>query len=67
MLVWLTMTTGARRGELCLRWSDVDLPGNLLTYRRAISQYGTERKEKDKDTKTHQQRRVSLDPEPVRR
>jgi integrase len=25
-LVWLTMTTGARRGELCaLRWSNVDL------------------------------------------
>ncbi len=65
MLVWLTMTTGARRGELCgLRWSDVDLPNNVLTYRRAISQYGTEREEKD--TKTHQQRRVSLDPETVK-
>nr|WP_255620941.1 site-specific integrase [Pseudonocardia sp. DSM 110487] len=31
MLVWLTMVTGARRGELCgLRWSHVDLPGAVL-------------------------------------
>ena len=64
-LVWLTMTTGARRGELCgLRWSDVELPNGVLTYRRAIAQDGRLRMEKD--TKTHQQRRVSLDPETVR-
>ena len=31
-LVWLTMTTGARRGELCaLRWSHVDLPNGVVT------------------------------------
>jgi integrase len=63
-LVWLTMTTGARRGELCgLRWSHVDLPSGVLTYRRAIAQDGRHREEKD--TKTHQQRRVTLDPETV--
>jgi integrase len=65
MLVWLTMTTGARRGELCgLRWSHVDLPNSVLTIRRAIAQHGTERQEKD--TKTHQQRRLALDPETVK-
>jgi integrase len=64
MLIWLTMVTGARRGELCaLRWSHVNLPGAVLTIRRAIAQHGTERFEKD--TKTHQQRRVALDPETV--
>lgn len=63
-LVWLTMTTGARRGELCgLRWSDVDLPSGVLTYRSAVAQYGGRRELKD--TKTHQQRRVALDPETV--
>lgn len=63
-LVWLTMTTGARRGELCgLRWSHVDLPTGVLTFRRAIAQDGRHREEKD--TKTHQQRRVALDPETV--
>ena len=63
-LVWLTVTTGARRGELCgLRWSDLDLPNGVLTYRRAIAQDGRRRTEKD--TKTHQQRRVSLDPATV--
>lgn len=63
-LVWLTMTTGARRGELCaLRWSHVDLMSGALTIRRAIAQDGTFRE--DKDTKTHQQRRLALDPETV--
>jgi integrase len=63
-LVWLTMTTGARRGELCaLRWSHVDLETGTITLRRSISQFGTERSEKD--TKTHQQRRLALDPETI--
>jgi integrase len=63
-LVWLAMTTGARRGELCgLRWSHVDLPSGVLTYRSAVAQYGGRRELKD--TKTHQQRRVTLDPETV--
>jgi integrase len=63
-LVWLTMTTGARRGELCaLRWEDVDLDTGVLTLRRSISQDGTRFEEKD--TKTHQQRRLALDPDTV--
>lgn len=63
-LVWMAMTTGCRRGELCaLRWSHVDLDGGTLMLRRAISQDGKLREEKD--TKTHQQRRIVLDPETV--
>jgi integrase len=62
-LVWLTMTTGARRGEICgLRWSHVDLDHGMITIRRTI--YLDQRgKLVEKDTKTHQQRRVVLDPE----
>jgi integrase len=64
MLVWLTMTTSARRGEVCaLRWSQVDLATGVVTLSRAIAQDGVHREEKD--TKTHQQRRVVLDPETV--
>lgn len=63
-LIWLTMTTGARRGELCaLRWSDVDLAAGTITIRRAVGQDGADKWEKD--TKTHQQRRVTIDPETV--
>ncbi|MGB6162185.1 MAG: tyrosine-type recombinase/integrase [Pseudonocardiaceae bacterium] len=63
-LVWLAMTTGARRGELCaLRWKHVDLVNGMLTLRRSIAQNGTETEEKD--TKTHQRRHVTLDPETV--
>lgn len=58
--VWLAMTTGARRGELCgLRWREVDLAQGVLTYRTSIAQQGG--KTWEKDTKTHQQRRVALD------
>jgi integrase len=36
-LVWLTMTTGARRGEICgLRWSHVDLDHATITIRRTV-------------------------------
>jgi integrase len=63
-LVWLAMTTGARRGELCaLRWKHVNLADGTLTLRRSIAQDGTETEEKD--TKTHQRRHVTLDPETV--
>ncbi len=63
-LIWLAMTTGARRGEMCaLRWTNIDLFGAVLTLRRSIAQHGGEIWEKD--TKTHQQRRVTLDPETV--
>jgi len=62
--VWLTMVTGMRRGELlALRWHDVDLAAGKLEIRRNyvwIDGRGVE-----KDTKTHQMRRISLDPATV--
>lgn len=59
-LVWLAMTTGMRRGELCgLRFSRVDLDAELIDLRRSwvLGQ--------EKDTKTHQNRRIALDSETV--
>jgi site-specific recombinase XerC len=58
--LWLAMTTGARRGELCaLRWDHLDLDRAVLTIRSSIAQKNTYTWEKD--TKTHQQRRIALD------
>ncbi|HTK66548.1 MAG TPA: tyrosine-type recombinase/integrase [Pseudonocardia sp.] len=64
-LIWTAMTTGARRGELAaLQWADLDLTEGRETVwlRRAV------RKERDgtlveAQLKTHQQRRIALDPE----
>jgi DNA-binding transcriptional regulator YhcF (GntR family)/site-specific recombinase XerD len=63
--VWTKMTTGARRGEMCgLRWHHLDLDKSLITIRRTV--YVDENSEvQEKDTKTHQQRRVVLDAETV--
>jgi integrase len=62
MLVWLAMLTGARRGELCaLRWDCVDFTTGVLRIRTSIAQQGATTWEKD--TKTHQQRRITLDPQ----
>lgn len=59
-LVWLAMTTGMRRGELCgLRFSRVDLDAEVTDLRRNWV-LGAE-----KDTKTHQNRRIALDSETV--
>ncbi|XVV01926.1 site-specific integrase [Actinosynnema sp. CA-248983] len=59
-LVWLVMTTGIRRGELCgLRFSRIDLDAELIDLRR--NWVGG----KEKDTKTHQNRRIALDTETV--
>ena len=60
MLVWIAMTTGARRGEICaLRWDGVDVTNRTLTIGSSIAQDGARTWEKD--TKTHQQRRIALD------
>lgn len=63
-LVLFTMTTGPRRGEVCgLRWSHLDLDAGLATFQRSIGQIAGAQWEKG--TKTHQHRRVTLDPELV--
>jgi integrase len=63
-LIYVASTTGARRGELCgLRWSDLDLDVATLTIARSISDAG--RAVAVKDTKTHQARRLALDPSTV--
>lgn len=60
VLIWLAMTTGARRGELCaLRWESLDLDRAVVAIRTSIAQEGSRTWEKD--TKTHQQRRIALD------
>ncbi|MBN9102355.1 MAG: tyrosine-type recombinase/integrase [Pseudonocardia sp.] len=60
VMIWLAMTTGARRGELCaLRWSLVDLDNSVVTIKTSIGQNGKQTWEKN--TKTHQQRRITLD------
>ena len=63
-LLWLAMTTGARRGELCaVRWSSINLePGReTLWLRHAITR--TEAGWTEGGLKTHQQRRIALDEE----
>lgn len=63
-LVWLVMTTGIRRGEVCaLRWHDIDLDAEVIEIRRNYVLHrgvGVE-----KGTKTHQMRRIALDSETV--
>lgn len=64
-LIWLDMTTGARRHELCaLRWTDLEIDDGVATLwiRRGISKDKTGRWA-ELDTKTHLQRRVTLDAE----
>lgn len=61
MRAYLTVAadTGARRGEVCaLRWSDVDLEHAEVTIARAVVLDGP--KVVEKDTKTHQARRIAL-------
>jgi integrase len=63
-LIWLTMVTGARRGELCgIRWRHVNPDAGVLEVERSIGQRGGRTWEKD--TKAHQQRRIALDPETI--
>lgn len=64
--VWLAMTTGARRGELCaLCWEHVDLGEAVIRLEQAVA-YDEERARWFvKDTKSHQHRRIALDAETV--
>ncbi len=63
-LVWLVMMTGMRRGEvLALRWPDVDLDAGIVAVRRNYVR--STARGIEKDTKTHQMRRISLDAETV--
>ncbi len=57
----LAAATGARRGELCaLRWSDLDIhAATIVVARNLIEAEGGACIEKD--TKTHQARRIALD------
>lgn len=60
MFVWLTLVTGARRGELvALRGKDFDAVTGMLTIERSIIRGNGELIVKD--TKTHQMRRIALD------
>ena len=59
-LVMFAMTTGARRGEVCgLRWPQLNLDVGVVAFRGSVGQIAGDRWEKD--TKTHQHRRVTLD------
>jgi integrase/DNA-binding transcriptional regulator YhcF (GntR family) len=61
VFVWLTMITGSRRGEMCaVRWRHFDPDKALLRLEKAVGQDGSEIFEKE--TKTHQSRRIALDP-----
>jgi integrase len=60
LLLWLTMLTGPRRGEVsALRWRHIDFERGLLWVHRANAQ--TKSGLKEKSTKTNQRRKVALD------
>jgi integrase len=62
LLLWLTMVTGCRRGELCsLRWQHLDLERAMLWLRRSTSQPNRAAMF-EKATKTEKERRIALDP-----
>jgi integrase len=61
VIIHAAAVTGARRGELCgLKWSDFDFEAPAVLISRSV--YETkEHVMVEKDTKTHQARRISLD------
>jgi integrase len=62
LLIWLTMITGCRRGELVsLRWRDMDVQRSVLMVER--NTLSPRSGIQEKETKTGNQRRISLDPQ----
>ncbi|MEU7528528.1 tyrosine-type recombinase/integrase [Saccharothrix sp. NPDC042600] len=60
MFIWTKTIAGSRRGETCaFRWRDFDPDSKLLHVKRNIRQRGSRTWEKD--VKTHQERKLSLD------
>jgi integrase len=61
LYLWLAAITGARRGELCgLQWADLDLDAGVVHV--AFSYLARAGQKMRKDTKTHQDRRLAIDP-----
>ena len=61
LLLWLTMITGPRRGEVsALRWRHIDFDRAVMWVGRSNAY--TKDGVKEKDTKTNQRRKVALDP-----
>jgi hypothetical protein len=59
VLVWLVMTTGIRRAEIAaLKWSNIDLGAEVMEIRRSYVM--SKGNGVEKDTKTHQVRRIAL-------
>ena len=66
LAIVMAAMTGARLGELCgLRWSDIDREHNVLHIRRAVKHGVDKRELVVGPTKTHQHRKVALDPAAV--
>jgi integrase len=65
MFVRLSAVVGGRRGEVgALRWSNVNLSTGELSITKALVE-SRDRSIYEKDTKTHQARRIALDPATV--
>jgi integrase len=61
LYVWLAAVTGGRRGELCgLQWADIDLDAGLVHVAYSYAVRGGQKLRKD--TKTHQDRFLAIDP-----
>ena len=61
LLLWLTMITGSRRGEVsALRWHHVDFDRSIVWVHRSNAQ--TKGGVLEKETKTGQRRKLALDP-----
>ncbi|WP_331169091.1 tyrosine-type recombinase/integrase [Pseudonocardia sp.] len=62
LLLWLTMITGSRRGEVsALRWHHIEFEREVVWLDRSSAQPKSGLKEKE--TKQRQRRKISLDPE----